>query len=458
MSNEHRFNEVVAFKEKLEQVSPTFCSAKWLQSTTLLYNGETHSCHHPTRHKINADDLVGNPSGIHNTPVKFFARKELLEGKQTLECEYCWRIENSNKNNLSDRTYKSASPWAMNKLDQVLASGLGEKIMPTYFEVAFDSTCNLSCMYCSPEVSTQWMGDVERNGPYQLHSITLHDPQSLRDNGKFPIRHDEYNPYIEAFWEWWPELYESLEVFRLTGGEPLLSRHTWAIFDHIKKYPNTRLEFAINTNLCVPEKMIDRLIAEIKEIKDKVRDVKIFTSVEAAGSHAEYIRAGMNYEEFISNIDKIMTALPDVRVVFMTTVNALSAFSFHDFLEDVIILREKHVRSAEKCSLGLSINYLRWPQFQDIRILPKEIKDQATQDIMSIVNAHKTKVPGFGEAMFYLEEIDQIERLVHYMNQDIQNREAMLKDFSDFFNQYDARKGLNFKRTFPTITSMVDPY
>ena len=41
------FNFLKESKEKINKVSPTFCAAKWLQSTILLYNGETHSCHHP---------------------------------------------------------------------------------------------------------------------------------------------------------------------------------------------------------------------------------------------------------------------------------------------------------------------------------------------------------------------------------------------------------------------------
>jgi hypothetical protein len=37
-----------------------------------------------------------------------------------------------------------------------------------------------------------------------------------------PIPHKEYNPYVEAFWKWWPDLYPELKHFRMTGGEPLM--------------------------------------------------------------------------------------------------------------------------------------------------------------------------------------------------------------------------------------------
>lgn len=446
MDNKKHFDTVVNFRNTLDDVSSSFCLAKWLQSTTLLFNGETHSCHHPARHKINVEDIKNNPRGIHNTPVKLAARQDLLNGVQTPECDYCWRIENSIANNMSDRHYKSAAHWARKKLKNVLDSNLGEDINPTYFEVAFESTCNFSCMYCSPEVSSQYMAEVEKHGAYKLSGDnSLHDPNYIRQIGKYPIRHDEPNPYIDAFWAWWPDLYKDLEVFRITGGEPLLSKHTWAVLDYAKKNPNTKLEIAVNTNLGVPDKLIDQLIDNIKEVKQNVKEVKIYTSVEAAGPAAEYIRFGMDYTKFIANINRLLSEIPGQRVVIMTTINALSAFSFVDFLTKMVEIRTAF--KDTKSTLGLSFNYLRWPVFQDIRILPDNIKEEIGIDIRQFMKDNKQ--------FFIREELDQVERLIKYMKQDIPNRDSLLEDFKCFYNQYDQRKGLSFAQTFPQIARLV---
>ena len=50
------------------------------------------------------------------------------------------------------------------------------------------------------------------------------------------IAQDE-NPYLTAFWKWWPELYKNLEVFRMTGGEPLLIPNTFKVLDYVYKNP-----------------------------------------------------------------------------------------------------------------------------------------------------------------------------------------------------------------------------
>ena len=45
-------NNFKEMKQKLDGVGCGFCLAKWTQVTMHLHDGTTHSCHHPTPHKI----------------------------------------------------------------------------------------------------------------------------------------------------------------------------------------------------------------------------------------------------------------------------------------------------------------------------------------------------------------------------------------------------------------------
>ena len=47
-------------RDQLNAVSPSFCTAKWLQVTMHLQNGHTHSCHHPQTHKIPLEEIKNN--------------------------------------------------------------------------------------------------------------------------------------------------------------------------------------------------------------------------------------------------------------------------------------------------------------------------------------------------------------------------------------------------------------
>ena len=45
----------------MNEVSPTFCLAKWHHTTIYLGTGETHSCYHPAPHSIPLEEIAEDP-------------------------------------------------------------------------------------------------------------------------------------------------------------------------------------------------------------------------------------------------------------------------------------------------------------------------------------------------------------------------------------------------------------
>jgi hypothetical protein len=300
-------------------------------------------------------------------------------------------------------------------------------------------------------VSCAWMGGVNRNGPYTVKAVEHYDMHSvdyLKSQGTHPIHPDDPNPFTDAFWSWWPELYAKLDVFRITGGEPLLSSHTWKIFDHINANPNHHLEFAVNTNLCVPDSIIDRFILEGRNIQDRVKEFKVFTSLESVGNAAEYVRDGMDYERFVRNVDRILTELPGVRVVFMTTVNALSLPSHAAFLDLVVSFRGKHNVRAGESRVGLSTNILRWPPFMDCTVLGSDRKAECRRSIEESLRKWTRAEDSPDVSRLYLEEIDQTEALLSILDQEPPDVEQRVLQAVEYFEQFDARRGKRFSDAF----------
>ena len=81
----------------IDPISDSFCAAKWLNATIWLGHGGTASCHHPPAHNIDKEEIKTNPSAIHNTRHKKKMRQMMLEGTRPKECEYCWKIEDMEK-------------------------------------------------------------------------------------------------------------------------------------------------------------------------------------------------------------------------------------------------------------------------------------------------------------------------------------------------------------------------
>tara|TARA_B110000503_G_scaffold99799_1_gene149284 strand:+ start:18491 stop:19894 length:1404 start_codon:yes stop_codon:yes gene_type:complete len=441
-------------KEELNLVSCSMCLAKWTQVTMHLHNGHTHSCHHPAPHFITLEELKDNPHALHNTKHKIEQRKQMLEGKQPAECNYCWNIENLNQNHLSDRHYKSGEDWNAGQLEKIKLNPLDNKFLPTYVEVSFNNTCNFACMYCSPQISSKWMEDVKQHGGYDIGEYEVHNLDYMKKNNLIPIIEREENPYIDAFWKIWPELYTNLKVFRITGGEPLLSKHTWKILKYIQDNPNPNLILGINTNLGVNDIFIDRLIEICNDLinNNKIKNLEIYTSVESVGEQAEYIRDGLDYNKFIVNLNRVTTEIPMLdwksKTVIMATYNLLSIPKFRDLLEWVLEWRTANGSNTWK-KLWLDISYLTYPNWQTVALADKKMI-KIMQDDLAFMQHNKEQL--IGHHGFQDTEISKMLRAIEFAKSHLdKDKTKEMKQFYKFQSAYDTRRNKNFVQTFPEL-------
>lgn len=427
----------------LKKISPSFCAAKWLQNTLYLQTGFNHSCHHPPPHKIPLEELKENHRALHNTKHKKEQMQKMLDGERPAECDYCWKVEDLGST--SDRFLKSSHSWAFKYIPKILEIKT-EDINPTYLEVSFSNVCNFKCAYCSPALSSKWVEETKQFGPYptswntgQLETTYLHN---------------EYNPYVEAFWKWWPEVSPTLTNLRLTGGEPLLSKDIWDILDRLEKDENLNPELVlgINTNLNVPKNLIDKLIDYIRRIAPRIKTMEIFTSNEAVGKQAEYVRYGLNYEEWFSNLDNLIANLPENSYVgIMTTINILSLSTIDLFVEDLISLRRKYYKSYERKLLSLSFNYLRWPPFLHPEIAPADLKESTVKKLKALTEKYtegkQLSINGTYDVL-YPNDIEKINTLCNLLKKPVKENKKDLKDFYLFIDEYDRRRKTSFDETF----------
>lgn len=446
-------------QQELNNISPSMCYAKWSQVTMHLHNGQTHSCHHPAPHHIPLDEILNNPYALHNTLYKIENRKMMIEGKQPHECKYCWNIENLKKGHLSDRHYKSGEEWNKDIREKIIKNPLDNKFLPTYVEVSFNNTCNFSCMYCSPQISSKWLEDVKHNGSYDLGDFSYHNLEYLKEKNLLPIPEREENPYIDAFWKIWPELYQNLKVFRITGGEPLLSKHTWKILEYIQNNPNPELHLAINTNLGVQDRFIDKLIYILNDLvnNNKVKKFDIYTSIESFGLPAEYIRHGMNFENFIGNFEKILRHISNEhkksKIVIMATYNLLSITNFRQLLEYIHNFRIQNSSKTWK-KIWLDISYLTYPSWQSVILADHELIKIIEDDLQYMKNNSESMVGYFG---FQDTEIEKLLRVIDFAKQNLnKNTNVDKKRFYNFFQEYDKRKNLNFLNYFPKLENFYN--
>jgi organic radical activating enzyme len=430
-----------------EIFSPTFCFAKWYHANIYFQTGETHSCYHPAPHKIDTQAILTNPSAIHNTEVKKQERREMLAGKQCAGCQYCWNIENMGADYISDRKTRSSSIYNEQRVQAVKDGGAEFDVNPEYLEVSFGNECNFRCGYCHPKASSRYYNEIKQHGPY----TTVKNHRC--DINWFDIYEEETNPYLDAFWRWWPELSKELTILRVTGGEPTIQKSTYKLFDLLEQDPKPNLELNVNSNLGGKPKQLEKFTDSVNSLlsQNKIRRFKLFTSIDTWGKRAEYIRDGLDIEVFERNLDYFMrnTTAP---VTIMITFNIFSVTTFQTLLEKILEWRAKYndVETFRWNRLSFDTPYLKEPLQYDINILPK--------DYMSYMHSHlqfiKDNLDDERKNAFTTMEYERFRRVVDYMDSTHYDPARIMQgriDFWRFFNEQDKRRGNNFISNFPEM-------
>ena len=442
-------NDLEFRQQHLDTKSASFCAAKWYNATIWLGSGQTTSCHHPPAHHVTEKEVIINPAALHNTKQKRDDRAKMLAGERPAGCEYCWKIEDMGRDAVSDRVYKSRI-YPIESLNEAFETPVHEDVNLKTLEIAFDRTCQFACSYCNPAFSSTWVNDIKRNGPYlklesdgRNHFTHEHDSAQLYKFG-------EDNPYVNAFFEWWEtDLHRTLQELRITGGEPLMSGYTWKLIDWFKlNQGKSSTRLAINSNLGFSQEKLQEFIDAIRSLPH----VELYTSMEAVGAQAEYIRDGLDYVQWLTNINLLLQSNTVKAVHVMCTINALCLTTLPELLDQLLEFKRTYGRER----VNFTLNILRFPSFQSALVLPDELRNQYRDDLATWLVAHHA------DPMLHEHEINHTQRLIDYLDvvktphSDTFEMPRLRNDFREFYSQYDARRAKDFALTFPKLKKLLN--
>jgi organic radical activating enzyme len=439
-------------EEMHDKLGHALCLAKWKQVSLHLPTGLNNSCYHPPLHSIDPSAIKSNPSALHNTAYKKEQRKIMLKQQRPAECSYCWNMEDNGK--LSDRHYRSGEPWAAADFDAIKNSSGDEDVIPSYVEVNFNNACNLKCSYCSPQFSSTWQQEIDRYGAYPT-SKPHNAPEHFTGSRK-PIPHSQSNPYVDAFWQWWPELYPQLKHFRMTGGEPLLDKNTYRVFDYVLANPKPDLHLNVTSNFSVDEKSWKKYLGYVKRLckKDNVEHFMQYVSLDSFGSQAEYIRHGLNFNLLWDRVNQFLTEIPGRNsITFIVTMNNLSVTGLGSLFAAILGLR--HLYSNTYQRIWFDTPVLRQPAWQSLQLLPESYADQLEMLWAWMIRQLETEEAPFKGFKDY--ELARLDRDIAWMRDGQKLDPAYLNknkaDFYRFFTEADRRHGTNFLTVFPEMSS-----
>jgi hypothetical protein len=244
-------------------------------------------------------------------------RLRMLRGESLPECEVC------NDRLLNTDVYRSYfNQMFGHKYTEAIAAtdATGYTTMkPVSWDYRFSNLCNFKCRMCGDMLSSAW--ETEQR---QYDMVNWHDPKNnwMRPEIKQQITKFQ-DSQIEAEFAQAVEEHRVEEVYWV-GGEPLMYEQHWRYMRRIIELgdgPNVYARY--NTNL---SRVNYRGVDLYTDILSGLRDWQICASLDGTQEIGEYIRTGLNYNQWLENFRRgieIQRNRRQMRIDFTLTLPGL---------------------------------------------------------------------------------------------------------------------------------------
>jgi organic radical activating enzyme len=304
--------------------SKTACLLKWAWSTIFISTQKTSSCH-----RVNHDDItVENFDSFHNTPQKILAREQMRRGEwPKAGCQYCEKVEDA-----GGMSYRQVHLAGMHfdVPPELIDNPEANIVTPTIVEVYFSNVCNMGCLYCGSHFSSLWEAENNKFGRFAKKGIYLKTSDDL-----IPSDSKNYNDLVDKFFNWLENNYKSIKALHILGGEPFYQSELDRCIDFYNTHPAPELRFCIISNLKVSTIKFQATIDKLLKLKSesKIGEVHITGSLDCWGKEAEYIRHGLDLNEYSANIEYLLDK--EIGVGINSAINLLSIKTMPGLIEKI---------------------------------------------------------------------------------------------------------------------------
>ena len=249
-----------------------------------------------------------------NSPHMMSVRSRMMAGETLPECEVC------NDKLLNTDVYRTYF-WQLFKhkypdIWETTDTAGRTTMQPVSWDYRFSNLCNFKCRTCGDMLSSSWESEQRQHNmvDWSNPKNTWMQPEVRRTISAFQ------DSQIEAEFAAAVEQHRVEEVYWV-GGEPLMYEQHWRYMKRIVELGDgPRVYARYNTNL---SRVDYRGVNLYRDILSGLRDWQICASLDGTGAIGEYIRTGLDYDQWLEHFGQavaIQRHRRQVRIDFTLTL------------------------------------------------------------------------------------------------------------------------------------------
>jgi sulfatase maturation enzyme AslB (radical SAM superfamily) len=361
-------------------------------------------------------------------------RRRMMAGETLPECAVCNEqlLNTDVYRSYFDHLFGSKYPLAM----ELTTPDGATKMLPVSWDYRFSNLCNFKCRTCGDMLSSAWESEQRANN--------MIDWSNPKNNWMIPEIKEEITAFQDSQIE--QEFSSAVEQHRVeevywVGGEPLMYEQHWRYMKRMIELgdgPNIYARYNTNLSRCNY-----RGIDLFSDILDHIRDYQICASLDGTGAIGEYIRTGLDYDQWLANFRRAVAHRRysrQVRIDFTLTLPGLWE------VERIVQLAQEHnTEILAKVIFSFTPDIIMSPLALPRPILERKIDQLTTQvppgamrDVLLQLKNRQTfaeQWPDTCQAAL-VQGKQRILRLEHvrgdtYTLADILNNDAEIKEWYD---------------------------
>ncbi len=359
-------------------------------------------------------------------------RMKMLRGEHIPACEFCHRMEASGLTSKRIGKNKRFKEKTLPLLQKYYERNGYVDIMPQWWEIRLSTKCNLSCIMCTPGLSSMMYKEYSK---WEKQGKII--PMM---KGALDIAKESGEEYLSSSKYFKQQIMNNLEhclFMEFRGGEVFADKPSVKFIDSIgdtKHAKNIQLDISTNATL---------ITEEVVNVLNKFAGGTLRFSIDSFEKEDEYIRYHTDWQSVITSMTNARKLHKGWRFLTQTTVQMLNCLT----MDKLITFFDEYIRQDNSQRFFLGFTTVRGKDFLRHEMVSLENRNKQIEkleklkDKLHIFTEHNKK-EHYNTA---LNMLIQTLSMPEYKDSNLDHRAK------EYFNKLTELRGLDYFKAFPQL-------
>lgn len=291
-------------------------------------------------------------------------RMRMLNGEKIPNCNFCYRMEASGLGSKRTGKNKRFLDKVLPMLEDYYNTNGYVDVMPQWWEIRLSTKCNLSCIMCSPNLSSMMYKEYTK----------WEDKLTRQMKGSLDIARTFGEEYLSESQYFKDQVIDNLQnvlYMEFRGGEVFADKHSVDFMDQI-----SRTEYAKNITLDISTNAT-LISEEIVDLLNRFKGGLLRFSIDAYKDADELIRAHTDWNDVISSINNSTALHEKWETVTQTCLQTLNCIGITDLMQ----FFDNYCRESNNTRFHLGVTSVRGKEWLRHELVPLDLRLQEVKKL-----------------------------------------------------------------------------